>query len=170
MHVGYLSLFALAGWLVARRTFAETVGQLMTLAALPLRILPPQVVTARRPQRMLERSGSSTAPARGRSCVTRILRAAVLPAVDPCRLRRADRRRRVRAAASIPYADFVAPALFAASAMNGSIYEATNIFFRLKYDKVYESVLATPITSGDVALGEMLYATMRGAPLLGRPS
>ena len=63
----------------------------------------------------------------------------------------------------IPYADFVAPALFAASAMNGSIYEATNIFFRLKYDHVYESVLATPLTSGDVALGEMLYATIRGS-------
>ena len=47
--------------------------------------------------------------------------------------------------------------------MNGSIYEATNIFFRLKYEKVYESVLATPMTSGDVALGEMLYATIRGA-------
>ena len=63
---------------------------------------------------------------------------------------------------SIPYAEFVAPALFAASAMNGSIYEATNVFWKLKYDKVYDAALATPLTSGDVALGEMLYATMRG--------
>ena len=46
--------------------------------------------------------------------------------------------------------------------MNGSIYEATNVFFKLKYDKVYDAALATPLTSGDVALGEMLYATIRG--------
>ena len=51
----------------------------------------------------------------------------------------------------------------AASAMNGAIYESTmNIFFKLKYDKVYDAALATPLTSGDVALGEMLYATFRG--------
>jgi lipooligosaccharide transport system permease protein len=64
----------------------------------------------------------------------------------------------------IAYADFVAPALMAASAMNGAIFESTmNVFFQLKYDKVYDSALATPLTAGDVALGEILYATFRGA-------
>jgi lipooligosaccharide transport system permease protein len=64
----------------------------------------------------------------------------------------------------IPYEEFVAPALMAASAMNGAIYESTmNIFFKLKYDKVYDAALATPLTSGDVALGEILNATLRGA-------
>ena len=50
-------------------------------------------------------------------------------------------------------------ALFASSAMNGAIYEATNVFFKLKYEKTYDAVLATPMTSGDVALGEMLYGS-----------
>ncbi|MFZ4720655.1 MAG: ABC transporter permease, partial [Ilumatobacteraceae bacterium] len=64
---------------------------------------------------------------------------------------------------TMPYAEFVAPALFASSAMNGAVYESTNVFFKLKYEKTYDSVLATPMTSGDVALGEMLYSTIRGA-------
>lgn len=38
-----------------------------------------------------------------------------------------------------------------------------NVFFRLKYDKVYDAALATPLTSGDVALGEIAYAMIRGA-------
>ena len=47
-------------------------------------------------------------------------------------------------------------AMLAASAMNGAIYESTfNIFFKLKYDKIYDSALATPLTAGDVALGEI---------------
>ena len=35
----------------------------------------------------------------------------------------------------IPYAVFVAPALLATSAMNGAIYDSTNMFFRLRYQK-----------------------------------
>lgn len=45
-----------------------------------------------------------------------------------------------------------------------TLYESTmNVFFRLKYAKVYDAALATPLTSGDVALGEIGYATVRGA-------
>ncbi len=63
----------------------------------------------------------------------------------------------------IAYANFVAPALMAASAMNGAIYESTmNVFFRLKYDHTYDAALATPLTVGDIALGEIMYATVRG--------
>jgi lipooligosaccharide transport system permease protein len=63
----------------------------------------------------------------------------------------------------VPYAQFVAPALMAASAMNGAMYESTmNIFFRLKYDKTYDAILNTPMTAADVALGEIGYAAMRG--------
>jgi lipooligosaccharide transport system permease protein len=46
--------------------------------------------------------------------------------------------------------------------MNGAVYEASNVFWKLKYDKVYDAALATPMSSGDVALGEMLYAALRG--------
>jgi lipooligosaccharide transport system permease protein len=63
---------------------------------------------------------------------------------------------------SISYRDFVAPALLAASAMNGAVYESGNVFFKLKYAKTYEGVLATPMTVRDVAVGELIYTLMRG--------
>jgi lipooligosaccharide transport system permease protein len=62
----------------------------------------------------------------------------------------------------VSYRDFVAPALLAASAMNGAVYESGNIFFKLKYARTYEGVLATPLTVRDVAVGELTYTLMRG--------
>src|SRR5215467_2950331 len=54
----------------------------------------------------------------------------------------------------IPYREFVAPGLLAVSAMNGAMYDSTfNIFFRLKYAKLYDAVLATPIRPAQLALG-----------------
>jgi lipooligosaccharide transport system permease protein len=63
---------------------------------------------------------------------------------------------------SIPYREFVAPALLAASAMNGAVYESGNVFSKLKYAKTYEGVLATPMTVRDIAVGELIYTLMRG--------
>ena len=61
------------------------------------------------------------------------------------------------------YATYVAPALLAASAMNGAVYESTfNVFFKLKYAKVYDAVLATPMRALDVARGEIATALLRG--------
>ena len=63
----------------------------------------------------------------------------------------------------ISYTVFIAPALLAASAMNGAVYDSTfNVFFRLNYEKVYNAVLATPLGVGDVALGEIIWALIRG--------
>src|SRR6266699_5679106 len=63
----------------------------------------------------------------------------------------------------IPYRDFVAPGLLAVSSMNGAMYDSTfNIFFRLKYDKLYDAVLATPMRPAQVALGEIGWALFRG--------
>lgn len=63
----------------------------------------------------------------------------------------------------VDYAVFVAPALLAASAMNGAVFDSTfNVFFKLKYDKLYDSVLATPMGSRDVAIGEVVTALTRG--------
>ena len=63
----------------------------------------------------------------------------------------------------VPYAVFVAPAMMASSAMNGAIYEtAFNFFFKLKYVKLYDAVLATPLGVADVALGEIAWALFRG--------
>jgi lipooligosaccharide transport system permease protein len=63
----------------------------------------------------------------------------------------------------LPYPVFVAPALMAAAAMNGAIFDSTfGVFFRLKYAKIYESMLATPIGVADIALGEIGWSLLRG--------
>jgi lipooligosaccharide transport system permease protein len=63
----------------------------------------------------------------------------------------------------VSYASYVAPALLASSAMNGALNDAlTNVFWKLRYMKVYESVLATPLGPGDVAVGETIWAQLRG--------
>lgn len=63
----------------------------------------------------------------------------------------------------VPYAAFVAPAMMAASAMNGAVIETTfNIFFKLKFQKVYEGVLTTPMQPSDIAIGEIGWALLRG--------
>jgi lipooligosaccharide transport system permease protein len=63
----------------------------------------------------------------------------------------------------IGFTSFVAPALLATSAMNGAVADSTfNVFFRLKYAKLYDAALSTPLSSGDVALGEVGWALLRG--------
>jgi len=63
----------------------------------------------------------------------------------------------------IPYRAFVAPGLLAVSSMNGAMYDSTfNVFFRLKYAKLYDAVLATPMRPSQVALGEIGWALIRG--------
>ncbi|MEV6281896.1 ABC transporter permease [Kribbella sp. NPDC051770] len=65
---------------------------------------------------------------------------------------------------AIGYAAFVAPAMLASSAMNGAIFDSTyNIFFRMKYARLYDSMLATPLRPWDVATGEVTWALLRGA-------
>jgi lipooligosaccharide transport system permease protein len=47
--------------------------------------------------------------------------------------------------------------------MNGAIYDATtNVFWKLRYAKVYDAVLATPLGPIDVAVGETSWAQFRG--------
>ena len=135
----------------------------MTLAELPLRIIPRQVLLARRPHRLLERHWIINRSGGWMIVVSGFFEplfyllsirvgfgSLVGDITDGDRV--------------ISYAEFVAPALMAASAMNGAVFESTmNIFFQLKYDKVYDAALATPLTSGDVAIGEILYATFRGS-------
>ncbi len=61
------------------------------------------------------------------------------------------------------YVAFVAPGLLAASAMNGAILDSTyNLFFKLKYAKLYDAMLATPIGPLDIALGEVGWCVLRG--------
>jgi lipooligosaccharide transport system permease protein len=63
----------------------------------------------------------------------------------------------------VPYDQFVAPGLMAASAMNGAVYDSTtNVFHKLKWARLYDGVLATPMSAGDVAVGEITWALIRG--------
>ncbi len=62
----------------------------------------------------------------------------------------------------VEYAVFVAPGLLAASAMNGAFYDATNIFWKMRYQKLYDSILSTPLGPKDVAAGETVWALFRG--------
>ncbi|CAN5624516.1 ABC transporter permease [soil metagenome] len=63
----------------------------------------------------------------------------------------------------IPYAEFVAPGMLAASAFNGAMLDSTfNFFFKLKYEKLYDQMLATPLRTVDIARGEILWGQLRG--------
>jgi lipooligosaccharide transport system permease protein len=65
---------------------------------------------------------------------------------------------------TIPYVLFIAPGLLAVSSMQGAISESTfNFFFKLNYNKTFASILTTPMAPGDISLGELGWALMRGA-------
>lgn len=60
------------------------------------------------------------------------------------------------------YAAFVAPAMFATSAMNGAFSEAVGgVWYRLRFEKVYQSMLTTPMSVSDIAIGEATAITLR---------
>jgi lipooligosaccharide transport system permease protein len=64
----------------------------------------------------------------------------------------------------VSYLTFLAPALLAAAAMNGAIAESTmNFFAKMKFAKLYDSVLNTPVTPLEIAFGELGWAMMRGS-------
>jgi lipooligosaccharide transport system permease protein len=64
----------------------------------------------------------------------------------------------------VPYAQFVAPAMLASSAMAGALSETTfNFFGKMKFMRLYDGMLATPIRPMEVALGELAWAMLRGS-------
>ncbi len=64
----------------------------------------------------------------------------------------------------VSYAAFVAPAMLATSAFNGALMDSTfNVFFKLRYEKLYDQMLATPLTTGDIARGEIAWGLIRGS-------
>jgi len=63
----------------------------------------------------------------------------------------------------VPYREFVAPGLLATSALNGALNDSTfNVYARLKFEKLYDAVLASPLGPRDVALAEIGWAVLRG--------
>lgn len=69
----------------------------------------------------------------------------------------------------VTYAQFMAPAMLAMSAMNGAVFDATyNMFFKLRYMHTFDAMLATPVGPRDIALGETLWSLVRsGCYVLG---
>jgi lipooligosaccharide transport system permease protein len=62
----------------------------------------------------------------------------------------------------VDYADYIAPGLAAAAAMNGAVFETTfNVFVKLRFAKLYDAVITTPLEPEDVAAGELLWAVTR---------
>jgi lipooligosaccharide transport system permease protein len=64
----------------------------------------------------------------------------------------------------VSYAAFVAPAMLASSAMTGALSETTfNFFGKMKFMKLYDGMLATPLRPMEIALGELAWAMIRGS-------
>ncbi|MFM5951893.1 MAG: ABC transporter permease [Micrococcales bacterium] len=61
------------------------------------------------------------------------------------------------------YAMYIMPALLATSAMNGAIYDSTwNVYFKMHFGKLYQTMMSTSLGPLDVALGEIGWALLRG--------
>ncbi|MEV7013967.1 ABC transporter permease [Streptosporangium sp. NPDC051022] len=68
----------------------------------------------------------------------------------------------------VDYAVFVAPAMLAVSAMSGALAETTfNFFFKMKYSKTFEAILATPVRPFEIAVGELAWAMVRSSVYTG---
>lgn len=62
----------------------------------------------------------------------------------------------------VEYTAFVAPGLIAVSAMNGAAFDATfNFYFKLKELKIFDSIITTPVTIGNVVVGEAVWSVLR---------
>jgi lipooligosaccharide transport system permease protein len=126
-----------------------------------LRILPPMLRDVRRPQRMVERN----IVAYKRQWI--ILLSGFFEPLFYLLSMRVGLGNLIGTVAvggrQVPYDHFVAPGLMAASAMNGAVYDSTmNVFHKLKWARIYDGALATPMSAGDVAVGEITWALMRG--------
>jgi lipooligosaccharide transport system permease protein len=63
----------------------------------------------------------------------------------------------------VPYIEFLASGLLVTSAMFTAAYECTfGTFIRLEFDKVYDGMLAAPITVNDLLIGEVIWAGTKG--------
>jgi lipooligosaccharide transport system permease protein len=64
----------------------------------------------------------------------------------------------------VSYAVYVAPAMLASSAMSGALSESTfNFYGKMKFMRLYDGVLATPVRPMEVAFGELMWAMARGS-------
>ena len=63
----------------------------------------------------------------------------------------------------VSYAAYVAPGLLAMAVMNAATNETIGgAFFRLRHERLYDVVVATPMSISEIARGEFWWATLRG--------
>jgi lipooligosaccharide transport system permease protein len=64
----------------------------------------------------------------------------------------------------VPYRQFIAPAMLAVAAMNAVVFDATfNFFFKFKYARTFDAILATPVAIRDLIRGEMAWSLLRSS-------
>lgn len=62
------------------------------------------------------------------------------------------------------YVQYIAPGLLASNAMFAASFESTfNTFVKLKIDRIYDAIIATPVNAEDVVAGEYMWAGTRAA-------
>jgi lipooligosaccharide transport system permease protein len=62
----------------------------------------------------------------------------------------------------VPYMDFLAPGLLAATTMQTAAFECTYpILGKILWDHIYEAMLATPLMVRDLVIGEVAWVTVR---------
>ena len=126
-----------------------------------LRMLPPSVYAGR--ATVTDGTLGAGLPPGLADHRVRLLRAAVLPAVLRAGLGALVGGVSGPHGQPLTYAQYIAPALLASSAMNGALNDSMmNVFFKLKYAKLYDGMLATSLAPMDVALGEIGWALTRG--------
>ena len=64
---------------------------------------------------------------------------------------------------NLEYAVFLAPGLLAAATLNGAVFDGFfSPFFKLNWMRTYEGIFTSPVGIADIAVGEILWALMRG--------
>ena len=65
--------------------------------------------------------------------------------------------------ARIDYPTFLAPGLLATATLNGAVFDGFfSPFFKLNWMKTYDGIITTPVSIPDIALGEIIWALIRG--------
>jgi lipooligosaccharide transport system permease protein len=62
----------------------------------------------------------------------------------------------------VPYIEFLAPGLIAATTMQTAAFECMYpILGKIMWDRIYDAMLATPLRTGDLVAGEVAWVTLR---------
>lgn len=63
----------------------------------------------------------------------------------------------------LPYAEFMVPGLLGMTSLYTAAFEASySTFIRLRFQKTYQGMIATPVTRTDIFLGELLWCATKG--------